>query len=201
MKTHFLKYLGIIGIIALFSCSSEEEVFPEQENIDDPDRITLFLADKGITIELNDINDVKKHLKDHYPEHTDLIQKSIKKVNVFQEEVTYAQTLDLSIPKTAKQYEERLRNKYSTDSRVTPGVLWDGSSSSSTGFISYTNIPTNLRKHKRNRASSWTPYSTGLVILCDKNWFRGDKFVLVSVIPGPTPVVISPFNNRTNSFF
>lgn len=174
----------------------------KEVEINKKDKITLFLADKNQSIQVTDLDEVKQILALKYGNDNPVVQKSLSKIEMLQKELEFTKNLDLNNNAVAEKYQTRLYNKFGqSDSeykKSTNGILWDGIAS---GFLSVTTIPLNLSSSKINKASSWSAISPGLVTLCDYKWFKGEKFVVFSIIPGPTPVIPSYFDNRTDSFF
>ncbi|MFC5045933.1 hypothetical protein ACFSTE_20440 [Aquimarina hainanensis] len=199
-NTHITLLLVLLSFTTLLSCT--KEALPAEEvNITEEESITLYLADVDETITVKSLDEVKVIIAKRYDQNNKAVKNAIGKINLFQKEMKYASTLDLTDPDVEKKYSQQIQQKYSNHkvyNKSTNGILWDGHA---TGFLSVTTIPLNLKASKRNKASSWSPISPGTVVLCDKKWFKGSKFVLFSIIPGPTAVVHTPFDNKADSFF
>lgn len=199
-----MKKVKIIFSLALLSFFTNCQVNDDNKEVtkNENEKINLFLVDKNQSISVKSLDEVKQIISSNYGTENEIVQHSIAKIEMLQEELNYSKNLSLDDKDVADKYQEHLENKFgkanSEYKKSTNGILWDGEA---TDFLSVTTIPLNLSSSKVNRASSWSALGAGIVTLCDKKWFKGDKYVLFSVLPGPTPVIPSDFNDRTDSFF
>lgn len=199
-----MKKVKIIFSLALASFFTNCQVNDDNKDVTtkESEKITLYLVDQNQSITVRDLDEVKQIISTKYGNENEVVQQSIAKIEMLQEELNYSKNLFLDDKEVADKYQKRLENKFGKSNseykKATNGILWGGNA---TDFLSVTTIPLNLSSSKVNKASSWSALSGGIVTLCDKKWFQGDKYVLFSVIPGPTPVVPSDFDNRTDSFF
>jgi len=116
-----------------------------------------------------------------------------------QYEFAYSKTLDLTDPAVEEEYNNRLIKKYMSNDRASVSNLY--SENDAVGYLASCVIPKNLPSSKRNKASSWYPISLGSVVLCDGNWWSGEKRYLVGFVGFPSYVNLYSFDNKTNSNF
>lgn len=205
-KTIFMT-LGMICSLLLFltSCSKEavleSDVIVEAEApVSTDEKISLYVAETGDYITVNSMDEIKDLIQTKYS-HLDYAEASIERLDAYEEELAYSETLDLEDPEVAQKYALDLSQRYGVTGSETAatrgtGILFDGQG---TGFLSVTTVPLNLRSSKRNRASSWTAIA-GVTVLCDRTWWRGTKVVVLGIA---SLVDLRPlgFDNRTDSFF
>lgn len=199
-----MKKIKGIFMLTLLSFFTNCEVNNDEKKAlnKESERIDLFLVDQKQSIQVRDLEEVKRILVSKYGDENEVVKESIAKIEMLQVELEYTKNLDLENEKVALAYQERLDAIFGKPSsehkKATSGILWENNGS---GFLSITSIPLNLSSSKVNKASSWSAISPGIVTLCDKKWFKGQKFVVFSIFPGPTPVIPTSFDNKTDSFF
>lgn len=199
-----MKSVKVILILALSTFFTNCDINDDKRQglSKEIERIDLFLVDKNESIQVRDLEEVKQLLVSKYGADNQVVKESVSRIQMLQEELEYTNNLDLDNEDVARKYQERLDAKFgkptSEHKKSANGILWDNNQS---GFLSVTTIPLNLSSSKVNKASSWSAITPGIVTLCDKKWFRGNKFVVFSIFPGPTPVIPSSFDNKTDSFF
>lgn len=174
----------------------EEDMMMEGEG-ESEESMILVMAETGETIEVANMEELRHLFQTEYQD-LEGAAEAVEKTYAFEFEYQYAQTLDLDNPDVVEEYLLYLERTYGDEAggRSGNGILYDGQGS---GFLSFTNIPWNLRRNKRNRASSWVGIVSGLVFLCDWNWWSGQKVVVFGI--GQINLGNLNFNNRTNSFF
>ncbi len=204
----------------LINCSDPEEIFPngaEEQTVDSFDKesgntsnqkdpngglITLDFSDTKQPIVVNSLEEAYKYITMNL-DTGDLETKYVlQKIIRLEKELEYSKNLDLDDPQVATRYEKDFYARLGKDRYLRTesalGSLFDGIAS---GFLSITIVPLNLTSSKRNKASSVSRvFPLTSVILCDKTWFRGDKYIAWRVLPG-TIIIPSSFNNKTDSFF
>lgn len=174
MTKSFFKTLGIFCVFTMLLTSCSEEIIQtpqviaeEKSPSTDAAPLSLYVVETDELITVNSIDEIKDIIQTKYS-HLDYAQASIDKLNAYQEEAAYAESLDLDDPAVELEYSNSLKEKYGevATERAGNGILYDGQAS---GFLSFTNVPWNLKKSKRDRASSWVGI-IGTTVLCEKTW-------------------------------
>ena len=197
MRITSILSILIVSILTL-GCSNDNslESYPEEVA-----NVTIHFVDSEREIQAKDLDEAKKIIFEEYKNQKEFASKTVAKITNLQKEIAYSKQFDLSNKKQEQEYAKQLEVKYSnkkSNQKATNGILWNYHGS---GFLSITTVPLNLKASKRDTASSFTFLSPGTVILCDKKWFRGSKKILISPLPGPTPLGLAAFDNKTDSFF
>ncbi|MGB3464471.1 MAG: hypothetical protein WBA74_04345 [Cyclobacteriaceae bacterium] len=210
----------VMAYAYLTGCSDPDEISPNSskdqsdnsieslsDNTSDRDNanrdvIILDYSDTRPPLVVNSLEEASAFLLNNFDPDLPEVQGAVRKIDQLAKELEYSKDLDLDDPEVEAKYEvdfyERLGQSPTVQTEATLGTLFDGIAS---GFLSTTVVPLNLKSSKRNRASSVSRVFPGaMVILCDKKWFKGDKYIAWRLLPG-TIILPSSFNNRTDSFF